>query len=105
MCGFSRSMAIAATAGAMLWPLARAEAPMPTIREGACPPGYYGNGSYCTPAAGARPAIPKRGACPPGYEGIGGFCLAGRDARPAVPRKSACPVGYSGAGQYCVKSR
>jgi hypothetical protein len=99
------AVAVAVLAASLAVTPASAEEPTPVVKQGACPSGYYPNGNYCAPAAGAKPAIPKRGACPSGYRANGSYCLAARDARPAVPRKGACPAGYSGAGEYCLKNK
>ncbi len=54
----------------------------PIVRQGStCPPGYYRNGEYCQPGAGAKePAISREGSvCPPGYYRNGAYCVQNRD--------------------------
>lgn len=80
----------------------------PIARKGStCPPGYYRNGEYCQPGAGAKePAISREGSvCPSGYYRSGQYCQPGAGYKePAISRKgSVCPPGYHRNGDYCVK--
>ncbi len=82
----------------------------PIVRQGAvCPPGYYRNGEYYTPARpDTQPAITRQGdVCPPHYSRNGDYCVptrAGTDP-PLTRQGPTCPPHYYRNGDYCVKNR
>jgi hypothetical protein len=49
--------------------------PLPQIKRGQCPSGYFQSGNYCAPMAGERrPAVPKVRQCPSNWFQSGNYC-------------------------------
>ncbi|MFM8355901.1 MAG: hypothetical protein ACKOBM_13495 [Gammaproteobacteria bacterium] len=77
--------------------------PVPVLKNGPCPPGYYTSGNYCTPSERANPLVQKNGPCPPGYYTSGNYCVGQERAKLTVPKVGPCPPGYYTSGKYCQK--
>lgn len=91
-----------ALASLLLATPALAQQPVP--KNGTCPDGFQGSGSFCVPLHAGNRAIPKTGTCPEGWHSSGSSCVAYPDAKDAVPRApgSTCPSGWHSSGGSCV---
>ena len=50
--------------------------PLPMVKTGSCPAGWYSGALYCVPMVGTkRDAVPKVGQCPSGWITSGSYCL------------------------------